>query len=73
MNLKQGKDGETFKVVSIHLEHGLERRLQALGLTEGSKITVVNNKKKGSMIANFRNTNFALGKYITENIVVEEL
>ena len=33
----------------ISIELNLERRLEALGLTEGSRITVLNNDKKGAM------------------------
>ena len=43
MTLKQGQNHMTYRVKSIDIELQLERRLQALGLTEGSLITVLNN------------------------------
>ena len=36
MTLKQGKNNHTYRVRSIDIEMQLERRLEALGLTEGS-------------------------------------
>ncbi|MCI9074506.1 MAG: ferrous iron transport protein A [Dorea sp.] len=72
MVLKEGKNHHTYEVLSIHIELQLERRLQALGLTEGSLITVLNNDKQGSLTAKFRGTRFALGKRIADNIEVRE-
>ena len=49
MRLKEGKNNHTYVVEKIQIELNLERRLEALGLTEGSKITILNNDKKGAM------------------------
>lgn len=73
MVLKEGKNHHTYEVLSIHIELQLERRLQALGLTEGSLITILNNDKQGSLTAKFRGTRFALGKRIADNIEVAEV
>lgn len=73
MTLKEGKNNETYEVVSINVELHLERRLEALGLTEGSQITILNNDKKGALTAKFRGTRFALGKKIADNIKVKEM
>ena len=54
MTLKQGKSNQTYRVEAIHTSLDLERRLEALGLTDGSLITVINNEKKGAMTARFR-------------------
>ena len=48
MRLKEGKNHHTYVVVKIEIELNLERRLEALGLTEGSRITILNNDKKGA-------------------------
>ena len=72
MRLKEGKNHHTYIVEKIEIEVNLERRLEALGLTEGSKITVLNNDKKGAMTVKFRGTRFALGRRIADNIFVEE-
>ena len=73
MVLKEGKNHHTYEVLSIHIELQLERRLQSLGLTEGSLITILNNDKRGSLTAKFRGTRFALGKRIADNIEVAEV
>ena len=67
MTLKQGKNHLTYRVRSIDIELQLERRLEALGLTEGSLITGLNNDKKGSL------TRFALGRRIADHIEVTEV
>ncbi|MEF9839835.1 MAG: FeoA family protein [Lachnospiraceae bacterium] len=73
MNLKEGIDRHTYIVQQINLELQLERRLEALGLTEGTPITVLNNKKRGSLTIKFRGTRFAFGKRIAEHIEVKEV
>ena len=73
MTLKQGKNSLTYRVESIDIELKLERRLEALGLTEGSLITILNNDKKGSLTAKFRGTRFALGRRIADHIEVTEV
>ena len=42
MRLKEGKNNRTYIVEEIHIELNLERRLEALGLTQGSEITILN-------------------------------
>ena len=71
MKLKEGKNGQTYKVIGINIQKDLERRLEVLGLTEDSLIRVINNDKKGSMTVRFRGTRFAFGRRIAENITVE--
>lgn len=73
MTLKEGKNNKTYQVISINIEVKLERRLEALGLTEGTDITILNNDKKGSLTAKFRGTRFALGKRIADHIEVKEV
>lgn len=72
MNLKEGKNNGVYEVVDIRIELNLERRLEALGLTEGTKVTVLNNNKKGAMTVKFRGTRFAIGRRIADNIIVKE-
>ena len=48
----------------------LEKRLEALGMTSGTSVAVLNSKNKGVLIVKVRGTRFALGRNITKNIVV---
>ncbi len=73
MTLKQGKNDQTYQVISMDMELKIERRLEALGLTQGTYITILNNDKKGSLTAKFRGTRFALGKRIADHIEVKEV
>lgn len=71
MRLKEGKNHHVYEVQDIHVELNLERRLEALGLTAGTKVAILNNDKKGALTVKFRGTRFALGKRIAENIIVK--
>ena len=73
MILKEGTNHKLYSVLDINVELDLKRRLQALGLTAGSMVTVLNNDKKGAMTIRFRGTRFAIGKRIAQSIVVEEV
>ncbi len=72
MLLKDAKIGETCTVEQIHLPFQMERRLEALGMTRGTPISIVNRKGKGILIIKLRGTRFALGLQITKNIEVRE-
>ena len=72
MRLKEGKDNCTYIVEAIDIELNLERRREALGLTPGSSITLLNNDEKGAATVRFRGTRFAIGKRIADHIIVEE-
>ena len=70
MTLKEGQNHHSYRVLSMDLDLALERRLEALGLTEGTVVTILNNDKKGSLTARFRGTRFALGRRIADHIQV---
>ena len=69
MLLKDAQIGETYIVKSIHLPFQLERRLESLGMTKETPVSVLNRKGKG--ILKLRGTRFALGYNITKNIEVK--
>ena len=73
MVLKEGLNGHTYRVLSIQIELQLERRLEALGLTDSSLITILNNDKHGALTVKFRDTRFALGRRIADHIEIEEV
>ena len=72
MRLKEGKNNHIYEVLDIQVELNLERRLEALGLTAGTKVMILNNDKKGAATVKFRGTRFALGKRIADHILVKE-
>lgn len=72
MTLKDAQIGRTYTVESVCLPFQLERRLEALGMTRKTSISVLNRKGNGILIIKLRGTRFALGYNITKNITVKE-
>lgn len=72
MTLREGMIGNNYQVTDIQLEDKVKRRLQMLGLTKGTEVRVLNNKKSGSIIMKVRGTRFAIGKRIADGILVGE-
>lgn len=70
MYLCDGKIGNEYKVEDIDLPVNIEKRLEALGMTRGTSIAVLNSKSRGALIVKVRGTRFALGRNITKNILV---
>lgn len=70
MNLCDGSIGGRYKVSYIDLPANMEKRLEALGMTNGTSVTVLNSKNHGVLIVKVRGTRFALGRNITRNILV---
>ncbi|HIZ79590.1 MAG TPA: ferrous iron transport protein A [Candidatus Lachnoclostridium stercorigallinarum] len=68
MKLNEGKIGETYRVVSVHVDERLTRRLEALGVNEGTLVTIMNKKGSGTLIIKVRGTRLALGRQIAEGI-----
>ena len=72
MYLCEAQTGRHYTVKRIDLPFETERRLEALGMTRGTAISVLNRKGKGILIIKLRGTRFALGYNITRNIQVRE-
>ena len=72
MTLREGTIGNRYQVKEIRLEDKAKRRLQMLGMTKGTEVRILNNKKSGSIIMKVRGTRFAIGRRIAEGILVEE-
>ena len=72
MELRRGQIGSTYFIDVITLPLQTEKRLEALGLTQNTPISILNKKGRGTMIVQVRGTRFALGHGITENIQVRE-
>ena len=71
MTLYEGRVGGQYLVEDIKIESDISRRLQALGLIEGTRLKMLNRKGNGSLIIYVRGTRLALGKHITSGIVVK--
>lgn len=72
MTLYEGEKGKSYRVRELFMEEALMRRLQALGLNEGTTVKILNRKKDGALIVYVRGTRLAVGKHISTNIEVSE-
>ena len=72
MTLYEGTIGRQYLVEGMETSDEVTRRLQALGLIEGTPLKLLNRKKKGALILYVRGTRLALGKDISSRILVKE-
>ncbi|MBD5396412.1 MAG: ferrous iron transport protein A [Lachnospiraceae bacterium] len=72
MSLFEGEKDKSYEIMGLHVEEGITRRLQALGLNDGTIVTVLNRKKNGALIIRVRGTRLAVGKHISSGIEVKE-
>ena len=70
MTLDKGAVGQSYTVASMGLPQQVVHRLEALGLTVGTKVSVLGSKDKGTLILKVRGTRFAMGRDITRRIEV---
>ena len=70
MTLDKGTIGETYTIKNIALPDQVEHRLEAIGMTQGGKVSVLGGKDHGTLILKIRGARFALGRGITQRIEV---
>ena len=71
MTLYEAEKGAACLIKGLYVEPALTRRLQALGLNDGTTVNVLNRKKHGALIIQVRGTRLALGKHISSNIEIK--
>ena len=69
MTLFEAHKGGEYTIRGLYVEEAVTRRLQALGLNEGTTVTVLNRKRQGALIIQVR---LALGRHLSSNIEVKE-
>ena len=70
MRLIDGNIGMTYKVLEINLPEKIKRRLQMLGMTDNTDISILNKKFSGAVIIKIRGTRFAIAKAFAQVIIV---
>ena len=70
MTLSKGVVGETYIVEKMDLPDQVEHRLEALGMTLGTRVSILESKDGGTLILKVRGTRFAMGRGITGRIEV---
>ena len=73
MKLNEGEVGKTYLVKNVIADAAITRRLEALGVNELTPLSVLNKKGSGSVIFKVRGTRLAVGKRISDGILVEKM
>jgi Fe2+ transport system protein FeoA len=68
--LSNVSSGNKVRIINIDAGWGLQRRLADMGLTPGLRVTVVANHKPGSVVLDVRGSRLALGRGISNKIMV---
>jgi Fe2+ transport system protein FeoA len=63
--------GSRARVCSLPQQHGLAKRLCALGLTPGAEICVLQNRRTGALIVEVHGARLALGRGQADRVSVE--
>jgi Fe2+ transport system protein FeoA len=72
MKLSEAKNNEKLRIVDLLNTNEYRERLHALGIIEGCEICPL-RKENSNMIVNVRNCRYALGKEITDCILVKPI
>ena len=72
MTILEGTVKDHYIVTGISMEEAIMRRLEALGIMEGTKLVLMNRKKNGATIIKVRGTRWAIGSDIASGIRVEQ-
>lgn len=72
MSLYESEINKSYEIRGLYVEEGLTRRLQALGLNDGTIVKVLGRKKRGALIIKVRGTRLAIGRHISQGIEVKE-
>ena len=70
--LNECEIGGRYVVAGVQVDEGITRRLEALGVNEGTPVNILNKKGSGSVIIKVSGTRLALGRSLTEGITVRE-
>ena len=70
MTLYEAHKGNSYCIMGLYVEPAITRRLQALGLNDGTIVNALNRKKHGALIIRVRGTRLALGRHISSNIEI---
>ncbi len=72
MVLYDANPGENVIIREINLQEKTTRRLEMLGMTKGTKVSVLEKKRSGPMIIKVRGTRVALGRSFVRGIRTEK-
>ena len=73
LHLSDVQDGTKVCIKSVDVCSKVRQQLTSLGLFNGCEITVISSMGCGPVIVGIKGSRVALGRCMTENIVVEEI
>lgn len=73
MSLAEGLIGKVYIVTGMTVEANAMRRLEAMGMIDGTQITILNRKKNGTTIFKVRGTRLAVGRDLAKGIRMKEV
>ena len=73
MTLDKGAVGKKYEIEETDLPAQLEKRMEALGMTKGTRVQLIHKKRQGTMVMLLRGTRFAVGQGVTSRIKVREV
>lgn len=73
MRLYECEVGRRYQVESVMVDEAITRRLEALGVNEGTPVRILNKKGSGSVIIKVRGTRLAMGRKLSEGIGAREV
>ncbi len=72
MCLSEGTVGGSYVVENICLDEAATRRLEVLGMVNGTPVEILTRKRKSAMVIKVRGTRFAIGKEFADGIKVRQ-
>jgi len=72
VTLFNAKTNHKYEIINIDLDVNIKRRLEALGLTDGTSVALLHKKRKGSSVIMVRGTRLAVGRMIAEGIKIKD-
>ncbi len=73
MKLNEGQIGHTYLVEGVAVDETLARRLAALGVNDMTPVTILNKKGGGSVIFKVRGTRLAVGRRISDGVLIRDI
>lgn len=67
------KTGQKVKLIRVDAGEGLKSRLAALGMVPNVQITIINKGRPGPFVVSFKGSRIALGRGMTEKIMVRPI
>lgn len=73
ISLSNIETGQKVKLIRVDAGEDLKSRLAALGMVPNVQITIINKDRPGPFVVSFKGSRIALGRGMTEKIMVRPI